>query len=253
LAEDQDRYLVLLIPAAVVVECVAALQKVPRWLGWILRLLLAAGAAWAILHNTRYIADLAGPDTREWTRQETALRMGGMAVVLAVVWALLALLVRRAPGRSVPLALALACGGSAVAIMFSGYLSGGELGLPLAAALAGLAIASLALSPQPQLTAPMGVGVVGLFGLLLMGRFMGFLTTTHALLLFLALLLCWLPELPYVVKLAPWLRGVLRVVLVAVPVALVVLGAREQHEQDTAATSSGPGEVTAEDYINFGK
>src|SRR4051794_16793092 len=37
-AEDQDRLLLILLPAAILVEVFAALPKVPCWLSWIFRL-----------------------------------------------------------------------------------------------------------------------------------------------------------------------------------------------------------------------
>jgi hypothetical protein len=135
--------------------------------------------------------------------------------------------------------------------MFSGYLTGGKLGLPLAAALIGTAVASLALTGQANRMASLGVGLIGLFGLLMIGRFFGSLTTTHALLLFLALLLCWVPEAPYVVKLRPWLRGILRVALVAVPVVLVVLQSHQQFVKASEASGAQPGEPKVQDYLDF--
>src|SRR5262249_56288545 len=125
LVEDKDRFLLILFPAAVAVECLAAVRALPRWLAWALRLALAGGAARLLLHGSTYITDLSGPDTREWTVAEERLILGGLAVALAAAWVLLSLLVRVAPGRSVPLSLALTCAGAGVTVMLSGYFSGG--------------------------------------------------------------------------------------------------------------------------------
>lgn len=46
----------------------------------------------------------------------------------------------QAPGSSVPLSLAIVIAGSAVTIMLSGYSTGGQVGLPLAAALTGATV-----------------------------------------------------------------------------------------------------------------
>ena len=253
LAEDQDRLLTLLVPLAVGVECLAAFRKLPAWLAWGLRVLLAASAAPILLYQSRYLSDLAGPDTREWTSQQMVQVLGGLAVLLAVVWALLVLLVRRSPGVAVPLALSMTCVATAMTIMLSGYLSGGELGLPLAAAIVGGAVITAVSSSTPNLAAPIGVGVVGLFGLLVIGRFFGSLTTEHALLLFAAPLLCWLPELPLVRRLAPTLRASLQVALVVLPIAFVLQGAKKQFDEDNQPTAGSPGEPTVQDYMNFGK
>jgi hypothetical protein len=252
--EAVDRLLVLLLPTVVGVEVVAAFPQVPRLLAWLLRLAIAAAAARVLLHQSVYLADLAGPGTREWTPAQAWLILSGLAAALAAVWALLALLMRRAPGRSVPLALSLVCAAAAVTVMLSGYATGGQLALPLAGALAGAAIASLALRGTPGLSGAVGVGVVGLYAVLVIGRFFGELTSTHAVLLGLAPLLCWLPELPYVRRAGSGWRGLVRVVLVAAPLVLVVVQA-QQHFVEASGASATPeaGEPSIQDYENYGK
>src|SRR5262249_28602869 len=59
--EDRDRFLYVLLPAAVIVELIAALPRMPRWIAWLLRVGIAAGAARVILHGTVYLVD-AGAD-----------------------------------------------------------------------------------------------------------------------------------------------------------------------------------------------
>jgi hypothetical protein len=251
--EDQDRLLLLVLPAVIVVELAAAIPWLPRWLAWLLRLAVAAGTARILLDNTSYVADLAGPGTREWSAAQTWLNLGGLAAALAALWALLALLARRAPVRSIPLALALTTVGAAVIIMYSGYSSGGQLGFPLAGALAGVTVASLALSGTPEVRGALGVGIVGLFALLVIGCFFGKLTPTHAALLFFGPLLCWLPELPYVRRLRPWLRGLAGVILTAVPVAVTLVLAQQQFIKDSAQISPSSPEPSVQDYLDFGK
>jgi hypothetical protein len=251
--EDQDRLLLLLFPALLGVELLAALSGRLRWLEWLPRLVVVVAAARVLLHDSTYLADLSGPDTREWTPAQTWLILGGLAAALAGVWALLALLSRRAPGRSVPLAVALACAGAAVTVMLSGYASGGQMGLPLAAALVGTIAASLALSGPSDLRGVLGPGVVGLFALLVVGRFFGELTTGNAALLFLAPLLCWLPELPRLSRMGSLPRGLGRVVLTAVPVAIALLLAQQKFVADSAQSSPGSKEISVQDYLDFGK
>jgi hypothetical protein len=219
--EDQDRLLAVLVPVLVVIELAAAFPGRYHWRVWLPRFVLAALAARILLHHTVYLVDLAGPGTREWTPAQTWLILTGLAVALAGTWVALALLAKRAPGRSIPLALSLACAGAALAVMLSGYASGGLIGLPLAGALVGTTVASLVVS-GPITRSVLGLGVVGLFSVLMMGRFFGELATSHAVVLFFAPLLCWLPELPLVRQLGPRIRGALRVLLVAVPVVVVV-------------------------------
>jgi hypothetical protein len=250
--EDQDRFLVLLLPAVLVVELLATVPKVPAWLIWLLRLAVAVTAARVLLHDTIYLTDLAGPGSREWTPAQTWLILGGLAAGLAAAWVLLDLLTRRTPSRALPLALALACVGAAVTVMLSGYASGGQLGLPLAAALVGATGASVVLSRPGSMTGAVGFGLVGLFGVLIIGRFFGELSTANALLVFLAPLLCWIAELPYAQRLRPWLRAVTQVALVAVPLVIVIALAQRKFVEESKAPSAVK-EPSLQDYLDYGK
>jgi hypothetical protein len=260
--DDTDRLLLVVLPAAVAVEIAAVLVGARPWLAWLLRLAVAAGAAPILLHHTIYVADLAGPGSREWTTAQEVWILSGLAAALAAVWASLALLAKRAQGRwaamNVPLIVALVACGAAIAVMLSGYATGGQMGLPLAAAIAGSAAASLLLSGQPETGAILGPGVVGLFALLVAGRFFGSLTTANAALLVLSPLLCWLLELP------PRLRWLARLALVALPVAAAVVFAQRKFAENSAGSSYNTQEVpdqkstnpppsTIQDYMNFGK
>jgi hypothetical protein len=98
------------------------------------------------------------------------------------------------------------------------------------------------------------VPIVGLFSLLVIGRFFGQLTTAHAILLVLAPLLAWIPELIYPRRLPPWARGLLRLVLVGSLVAAVLVHAQSKFNHDFQSPSgSGSKEPSLEDYMNFGK
>jgi hypothetical protein len=232
--KDSQRLLLLLLPAAVLIECVAALPRFPWLLAWTARLVLAAAVARVILHGSSYLVDFDGPGSADWTAAEAVAWLSGLAAALAVVWAALALLAQRAPGPSVPGALALVCAGAGLTILCSHYLTDGALGLVLAAALAGGSAAS-ALLPKPEGSqAAVGVALVALFALLVATRFYADLTTLHAALLLFAPLLCWLPELPGLRRLASWQRGLLRMALVVVPVAFAVVGAYDKNQERQA-------------------
>src|SRR5438270_569729 len=77
--------------------------------------------------------------------------------------------------------------------------------LPLAAALAGVALAAVPLAARPGMEGALGIGVIGLFGLLFVGRFFGGLSTARALAVFFAPLLCWVSEIPQLRGRKPWL------------------------------------------------
>jgi hypothetical protein len=98
-----------------------------------------------------------------------------------------------------------------------------------------------------------GLGVVGLFSLVIIGRFFGELTNTNAALLFFAPLLSWLPEVPPMRRLRPAIRTVLAVILVAVPLAIAVNSARIKFIENSERTAPNSDELTPEDYLNFGK
>jgi hypothetical protein len=222
-SEDQDRFLILLMPAVFGVELLAVFPRISRRLIWLLRLAMVAGTARLLLHGSIYLTDSLGPD--RWSPAQAILILGGLAVALAAEWTLLELLARRAPGRSLPAALALTCAGAGVTVMLSGYFTGGQLALPLAASLAGCTTASLLLNQPPRSDGWLGPGIVGLFGVLVVGRFFSNLSTIHALILFFAPLLSWLPELPYLCRIRPAVRDLIRLTFIAIPVSVAALRA----------------------------
>src|SRR5579872_3360600 len=67
-----DRYLIFLMPVAIVVELFALLPRVPRGLAWFLRLVLACGAGRVLLHGSSYL-----DGTGNWTAREA---WGALAV-----------------------------------------------------------------------------------------------------------------------------------------------------------------------------
>jgi hypothetical protein len=243
--QNRDRFLLLVLPAAVLAECLAAFAKVPRWIAWLVRAVVAAGAGRVLLHASVYLQDEAEAGSLGWAPDEVLLWLGGLAVALLALWSLLGLRMHIAPSRSVPLALAIVCAGSAAAVMFSSSVVNGQLGIPLAGAIVGCVVASCFVSTPPQGSAPIGVGVVALFSLLVGGRFFAELTTLHAAVLFSSPLLCWLPQLPPMRKLKPWLRDDLCVLAVAIPVAIVVFQAEREH----TAKSKAPG--SEDDWGDF--
>jgi hypothetical protein len=214
-------------------------------------LVLATLAARVLLHGSVYIADFAGPGTRQWPPLETFLILAGLGLSLAVVWGGLALLARRVSGWSVPLAIALVCAGTGVTLMLSAYATAGPIGFVLMASMVGATLASL--RSHANMDGAVGIAVVTLFSLLVMGRFFGELSTSNAAVLLAAPLLAWLPELVRIGRGKTWLRAGLRLALTALPVVLVLFHARQHFIEESARTSPGSGEPSADDYMNFGK
>ncbi len=250
LTEDLDRLLMIVVPAVLAVELLAVFPRVPRWLTWVLRLAVAGCVARVLLHGSIYLAAPADAGALTWPPALAWLILGLLATAQAVSWALLVLLAHRSPGVSLTIGLAIAIGGSAITIMLSGYATGGQAGLPMSAAILGAsAVAMIPTSPaRSRLTAPIGVALVGLSSLLIIGRFFGDLRTDHAVLLFVAPLLAWVPELPGLRRMPAWARGLTRVLLVAVLVSAVLGDAARRFAASSAPSHSGSDASSAEDF-----
>jgi hypothetical protein len=250
--EDQDRLLFILLPAVIVVEVINAVIARPAWLPWLLRFVAAAGAAPCLLYGSSYLSELAGPRSREWTPLQMVLILVGLAALLGALWGALWMLAERTACRSVPVVLAFVCAGAAVTIMLSGYASGGLIGMVLAAAIVGGVIGSLP-SRTPEMNGIVGLSVVGLFSLLVTGRFFGQLTTLNAALLAGAPVIAWIAEVGFLRSCGPRLRGIARAAVCAIPVAIALLLAQRQFQLDSTRPSAGTNEPSTDDYSAFGK
>lgn len=80
--------------------------------------------------------------------------------------------------------------------------------------------------------------------------FFGELTTVHAGILLMAPLLVSVPELLPRKCSSPWLRGALAVVVLVMPIAFVVMQAREKFVQALGAKWSLE-ETTVDDYMEY--
>lgn len=229
-ASGLARLLEIVLPATAGIELLAGCERAPRWLAWTLRLILAALSGRILLHESAY---LSGPHS-EWTPWQATTILALCGGALAIVWLMLSRLSARSPGILVSLALAqtIACCGAAV--MLAGYLAGGEAAIVLAAALGGAALASRSIGAGPAAQGMIGVGVVGLFGLLFVGRFFGRLSTGAALTMLFAPLLCWAAEWPPLERQKPWLKAALCLALVALPLAFVLAAAQLHFNREMA-------------------
>jgi hypothetical protein len=184
-----DRLLTIILPAVVGIEFVAAFERVPRWLAWTLRMVLVTATGRVLLHGSVYLTSAHAP-------REIVTQLVTCAALTAGLWGLLAVLAARSPRAiSIPVAVALTmiCAGGL--IMFAGYVSGGAATLPLSAALMATVASGCALARRPNVQAPIGISVIGLSGLVFIGRYFGGLSSAAALGLLLAPLVCWIPEL----------------------------------------------------------
>jgi hypothetical protein len=245
--EALDRFLLLLVPAAVLAETLAATTSRTRWVGWGLRLVVAALAVPVLVHGSSYVTDLSGPGSREWTTDQTVTTYVGLAVALVLMQSLLSLLASRA-GRSTSVAVAVASAGAAVTVMLSGYATGGQLAIPLATAVGAFAVLG-----SRHAAGAVAVAVIALFTLLVVSKLFAGQTTHNAVVLFAAPLLAWVPEIPLLRRLGPRIRGVLPAILTSIPVILTLWIAQQKFAADSAAPGTAPGEPSLNDYMNFGK
>ncbi len=229
-----DRFLTIVVPSALGIELLAGFQRVPRWIAWFLRISLAAAIPRILLHGSVYLSG-SGND---WTLWQAGTVMAVCGCLLAGLWSLLAWLSQRSPGISIPLALCLTIQCAGLNVMLAGYIKGGTAAFPLSATLAAAAIGvrlitKRCISPAHVDTAAiLGIGVVGLFGIVFIGRFFGRLSTSFALVLVLAPLLCWVTEVPLLRHRNPWLVGLLRLVLVAIPLVVVLAVAKRDFDRE---------------------
>lgn len=233
-----ERFLLFLFPIAVVTESITR-DRIRS----ILRLVVSASVTPLIVYKSSYVTDLFGPGSREWSPAVTAAIYVGLAIVLFATWTAVSRLAERS-GRSVAFAVAGTAGGTAVTVMLSGYASGGQLGMAVAAA-----VGVLALLGGRHSSPGIGVATVGLFSLLVVGRLFAGLTTLNAVLLFAAPLFAWFPDLlarrSNSMRLATSLQTGLRIALPLAVVAVALVLAQQKFAADSAGH---PGEASSSDY-----
>jgi hypothetical protein len=226
-----DRFLTFVLPAALCIELAATISRVPRSLVWLLRFTLATTMGRILVHNSVYVSG-AEP---QWSPLQATVVLLTCSALVVVVWGLLVWLSIRSPaGVSIPLVLALTIQSTGICIMLTGYLQGGAAAFPLSAATVGTVASLCLLKSHPNVRASIGICVVGLGGLLIIGRFFGGLSTEVALILMLAPLLCWGTELSQLRCRPAWVVGSLRLLLVAIPLTALLLQAKRKFDRDTA-------------------
>jgi hypothetical protein len=240
--EAMDRLLVIVLPAAAAAEVAAAASART---GWAARVTVAVLAAPVLLHGSTYVTG----SSRTWSLGATLLVFAALAVVLTAAWATVVRPKSRTAKTFILLSISGTALGAAVVIMMSGYATGGQIGVPLGGALGGVAIGCFLLRQTAGTDAALGVGIVGLFGLLVVGRLFAELTTLNAILLF-AAPLCG--NLPLLVPGHSRFRLTLIALLTAAPVVIAVMTAHQKFAADSARPAAGSG-ASVEDYINFGK
>lgn len=228
-----DRLLTVVLPMALVMEGIAGIPALSKWLVGVLRLMLAMLTPRILLHDSVYLSG-----TGEWTSTRAWTIMLFCSVVLMAVWMMLLQFSGRRRNGEVSASIGMALLVAGPVIMMAGYIKGGAAAFPLVAALAGVAITGWVMTGKSERTVDLqsasiiGVGVIYLFGLLFVGRFFGRISTTTASTLFCAPLLCWSAGLPWLRTLKAWKAAAFCLMLVAIPLVIVLLAAWQAFERD---------------------
>jgi len=228
-----ERFLLLIAPAILGVELLAAIPALPRWSVWSLRVTLALVLPRVLLHGSVYL----GGTEHAW---QALLVMTAGGLLLAGLWGLLTLLSRRAPGMFVPCVLQASTLCAGLTVMMAGYIKGGVAALVWAAALLATILVVGAFTRNSSRLAEgawsllLGVAVVGLFSLVFIGRFFGELSTGNALVFLLAPLLGWLAEIPWLKRRQPWIAWSVRSLLIASVLVTVLILAKRKFDREMA-------------------
>lgn len=255
--QDRDRLYLIVLPAAAIAELVFALNPRRPAIGWLLRIAVAVLAARIILHGSIYVADVAGPGSRQWNLWQTI----GMTTAIGIAVVLVGIVARRGVGRGadgwVALTLAVVAAATGLTIMLSGYATGGQGALPLAAAVVGGWVgwrvsgrpANESLGPAVHLV------VLLLWGMLVSARFFAELTTGHLMLLGVAPAVIgaigWRPR-----RMGRWVPVAFALTIVALICGAVVYQAQQRFVDRSSNSVEGDDSTPAPsigDYMDFGK
>lgn len=245
-----NRFLTIVLPAAVVVELISAFAPVsssiesPRLkraglfsiIVLILRASFFASIGRILLHKSVYVR--VSPDIDAcWSEWKVIILLAASAALLNTVWLLLSSLAIRDEPRSVITSLSLSIMTAGISIMLAGYIRGGAAGLPVAASLVGVVMATTACQPKfcvlnhQSLQCLIGPAVTVLFSLLWIGSLFGQLPAIDALTILVAPLLCWVSELAVFRRMNRRSKVALRLIAVVIPLTLTLVNAKRTFDQ----------------------
>lgn len=214
---ESDQILAMVVmPAVTVVEIIGVIPCVPHAIHWLLRAtVVIATPPLLLLSYVQYT----------WTTGESAAWCAGLAVAIAAVWWLLDAIAKRSTGRAPWLAMMITAAGTGVAILASGSVVVGQLGLSMALAMFGTWLASLFVRGPILLRGGIGVATLLLAGLLINGCFYAELKPVYAGVLALAPLVAGITLIPAVRRMKPALVTLLVIVLTGAVVTAVAVPA----------------------------
>lgn len=225
-----DRLLVIVLPGAVLLESLlAAFVRTSRRVA-LVRLVWAMASVWILLFDSVYLRTNSG----EWNGVASVVTLLCCGLTLAVVWCAVQRIDRLRGGPEMPLALSMSilCGG--MLAMLGGYIKGGSAALPLAGAMLGFAVVRRPSSALVASSVANALGVVGLFGIVFVGCFFGRVGSVSAVVTVIAPLLAGLPLALPITKSRVWLRTIVALLLVAIPLSIVLAHAKYDFDQRMA-------------------
>ncbi|MFM2095681.1 MAG: hypothetical protein RIS70_2805 [Planctomycetota bacterium] len=221
-----DRLLVIVLPCALLLECLGRFPAFTAGRMTLLRSLWALLSMWILLFDSVYLRGVQD----EWNHVAAFTTIAFCGVFVAVVWWLVVRIDAAGAGPVVPLSLAMSIMSGGMLVILGGYIKGGSASLPLAGAMLGFGAANcMRATPRPS-SPVLSLGVVSLFGIVFVGRFFGRVTTATGITTVLAPLLAGLPILLRIPTQRSRLRFVLAVVLVAIPLTIVVAIAKRDFD-----------------------
>ena len=231
-----NRFLTIVLPAAVIIELISGFASIPTlsearrlkdagllsFSLLILRIGFFASIGRILLHNSVYLGvspNIAGT----WSGWQIFILLTASAVLLMATWLLLSNLAKRNGPSSVAASLSLSIMTAGISIMLAGYIKGGVAALPFAASLIGVVSISQFLRSDERsddgqsMQGTIGTGVTTLFSLLWIGYFFGQLPVIDSVIIFFAPVLCWVSEFSFFRALNCRRRFLLRLIVVIIP------------------------------------
>jgi hypothetical protein len=234
------RLFCIVLPLAVIVEYWLAMLRVSPRIAWPVRAVLTLASARVLLDGSVY---LTGDGPSRWSAMEASLHFGIATAVVVLTWFALQRYSDRRNDVFPFMLIAMTILGAGIAIMLSGYATGGQLAMPLAAAIVGgVAVSWFVKTPT---TGAIGVGYLLMCCLLFIGKHFAELSMLHAILIATAPLWCWLTELPRIRNWPSWIKNLLAGLVVAVPIASVLVSLQRQFVE-----KSGPAGSSVEPSIS---
>jgi hypothetical protein len=222
-----DRFLLILLPAALAVELLSTSRRVPCQVMVCLRFVIAAASSWILLYGSVYLQS----QSDEWTWSDMIFTLLVSSGGLFAAWEMVSWLEKGTSLPAAPYSLALSILVTGLLTMLGGYLKGGMVAFPFAAALVGEALSRRKRVRDELQRGTLGLGVVSLFGLLFIGRFFGSLSSITVVAVFAALLVGWLSEYVLQRYTATWQRMLIHLLLVAITLAILLAQAKHSFDR----------------------